>query len=371
MTNPIGPAPETMRATRKVELSRAGVDKTQFFFSYSGGWVVEGKISTVSTHLNNKYLEIAPPTRIASASRRPTPQLNFRNFDSFFQVEIPTPYPLQANSFPAPETLEGATVNGWFGPSDELGSSDPLPPADTIVVTYWGADSPNEGTNLERFVIRPFVEWLRVLTRQWWIGRSMEGVNGPLHFIAPLDVEGKAVGAPTPVVRMTTAGPGMLAVTDKLWIEAWRRTLAGDVPLASKSLEMDANYMIASEEFRSGVILACSAIEAARDALLNRVGAKASDMKTSRTDLLKHLSVGLANITGADLRQDRPDLFRLATAFWSARGEAAHGRPVRWRFDGIDAPIEDTEFGTISDNLAHILDWLDGLPVKASEIGSV
>lgn len=357
----VGPDPATVRAEREVKLTRPGVDRTQFFFSYSGGWIIDGKISTVTAHLNGWFLEIAAPCRIAPPSFRPTPQLDFQNVKQFFQVETPTPFPLRASTFPGVSTSAGATADYWFGPSDVLPPNAPIPPADTILVTYWGPASPNEGVHLERYIVRPFLEWLRVLTRQWWIGRSIEGVNGALHFIAPQDEQGRNVGSPTPVVRMTTAGLGMTPVTDEIWIEAWRRTLAQEVPPASRSLEMDADYMIASEEYRSGVILACSAIEAARDDVLTRVGAKHADMKTSATDLLKHLSVGLENVVRANLESERPELFQLTTAFWRARGEAAHGRPVYWRIGGNVSPIEDVDFGTIADNLAHIIEWLESV----------
>jgi hypothetical protein len=151
----------------------------------------------------------------------------------------------------------------------------------------------------------------------------------------------------------------MVPVNEAIWVDSWEHCWAGEVPTAAKSLEMDANFSIASNEFRTGIILACSAIEAARDDLLNRVAAKASAMKTSKTDLLKHLSVGLENVVGSNLEQEQPELFKLATAFWCARGEGAHGRPVRWRLDDTDVPIEDVEFGTISDNLAQILAWIE------------
>ena len=320
--------------------------------------VIQGELRPISGELNGFRFDVEVPTRIAPPSFRPTPQLDFRNVLSFFRVEIPTPFPLQASTFPGLGTNAGATANCWFGPSDVVSEGAPLPPPDTLLVTYHGPNSPNEGPNIERYILGPFFEWLRVLTRQWWVGRSIEGVTGALHFIALLNKEDANVGSPTPVVRFTSAGPEMQPISNTTWIAAWERVFRSEIPPAEKVLEMDANFAIASREFRSGIILACGAIEAARDALLNRLGIKLSAMKTSRTDLLKHLSVGFEKVLGASLKDDRPDLFDLATAFWCARGEAAHGRPVRWRLTHKDVPIEDVEFGTISDNLAHILRWI-------------
>jgi hypothetical protein len=366
----LGPSPEAIRLERHIRLQREGVHHTLFFFSYSGAIIVEGKLSTICANLHGNPLEIPAPRRIGAPSLRPTPQLTFENVRQFFDVSIPTPFPLQAGTFPGSSTPEGATANCWFGPSSALPSGAPPLPADTLLVSYWGPTSHGEGENLERFIVRPFVEWLRVLTHQWWIGRSIEGVSGPLHFLAPLSEEGKGVGSPTPVARGASAGPSMIPLTENIWIEAARRAFAAEVPPSELSLEMDANYMLASHEFRSGIILACSAIEAARDATLAKAGIKLMQLKTSTTDLLKHLSVGFERVLGANLAKEDPGLFAIVTAFWRARGEAAHGKSVRWTSGARAIPIDDLEFGLLSDNLRRALAWIDKASAKPRDDSS-
>jgi hypothetical protein len=358
----LGPRPEAVRLERTIRLDREGVHRTQFFFSYSGGLIVEGKLSRIAGEVGGSMLEISAPLRLGPPSLRPTPQLTFENVGHFFQVDIPTPFPLQASTFPGPTLGGEARANCWFGPSTFLSPDAPALPADTFLVTYWGADSPGHGENIERFILRPLLEWLRVLTHQWWIGRSIEGASGPLHFLAPLSEDNRFAGSPTPVARGTSAGPLMVPLTEAIWTEAARRALTGEVPPAERALEADANYMLASREFRSGIILACSAIEAARDSALLDADLRLSQLKTSTTDLLKHLSVGFGHVFGADLARDAPELFGILSAFWRARGEAAHGKPVRWRMDPSDKPIEDVEFGTLSDNLRRILAWIAAIP---------
>lgn len=360
----LGPKPETIRLERHVRLAREGVHRTQFFFSYSGALIIEGKLSTLAGEVNGSAFEISAPIRLGPPSFRPIPQLTFENVTSFFQVNIPTPFPLQASTFPGRTVDNQARANCWFGPSTFLPPDAPPLPADTFLVTYWGADSAGHGENLERFILRPLLEWLRVLTHQWWIGRSIEGASGALHFIAPLSEQGQGVGSPTPVARGTSAGPLMVPVTESIWIDAARRSFAMEVPPAELVLEMDSNYMLASREFRSGIILACSAVEAARDAVLLKAGLKLSQLKTSTTDLLKHLSAGFGHAFGADLAKDDPDLFRILSAFWRARGEAAHGKPVRWCVDTSATAIEDVEFGTLSDNLRRTIAWISGISAR-------
>jgi hypothetical protein len=355
----LGPGPDNVRLQRHVDLSRPGVDRTQFFFSYSGGLLVDGDLGVIGAELSGYQIEIAPPCRIGSPSFRPNPQFTFDNFLRFFQVELPPSYPLQAATFPGVSTPSGATASCWFGPSAVVPAGGPDLPPDTFVVTRWGPNSPNEGENIERYILAPLLEWLRVLTHQWWIGRSIEGVSGPLHFIAPINAKGEVVGSPSPVARFTSAGPHMVPLTQDIWRRGAELALGGATPSASRKLEADANFMLASREFRSGVILASSSIESTRDEALEAGGVKFAKMGTSSTDLLKHLSVGFGRVFLRDLAQEDPALFEILSAFWRARGEAAHGKSVRWRTRQSDVPIEEVEFGTLSDGLSSIRSWIE------------
>jgi hypothetical protein len=78
-----GPQPETIRLQQTVQLSRTGVDRTQLFFSYSGGMVVTNKLDTIAAELDGNLLEIAPPIRLASPYHRPNPELTFETSDAF------------------------------------------------------------------------------------------------------------------------------------------------------------------------------------------------------------------------------------------------------------------------------------------------
>lgn len=358
----LGPRQEAIRLQERLDLTRPGVHRTQFFYSYSGAILVEGALPPLGASIDGCDVHVEPPLRLGSPSFRPTPQLGFENIHRFLKAEIPTPFPLQVGTFPGVSTSEGAQANCWFGPSDSLPPNAPILPPDTFLITLFGPDSPNGREKIEHLILEPLLGWLRVLTEQWWLGRSIEGASGPLHFIIPLNEVGQVVGSPTPTARFTSGGPKMKPVTRDIWIAAAHRAFSAERPPPEKTLESDANFMLASREFRSGIILACSAIEAGRDSLLTKSGARIAHLKTSTTDLLKHLSVGFERLFGINLRQADPGLFDILSAFWTARGHAAHGKPVLWRMVGSEVPIEDVSFATISDGLARVLEWIEAIP---------
>lgn len=359
---PLSEIDPRMRIEQGVRLPpRERMVKTIYYFSYSGAMVIGEPLPLLCSQINDTPLEIAP-ARLGSPSFRATPQFTTHSFKRWFGAD-PT-FPIQLASFAAPATDAGATINFWFGPTEELQADGPQLPVDTFIVTAYGQDSGEIAEVIEARILRPLLEWLRALTDQWWIGRSYERISGPLHFIAPVDEEHRVLGAPTPVASMTSAGPRMIPVSAHIWTEAGERAVAGE-PSAERGLATDAKYMFISKEFRSGVILACCAFEAARDRLLDRARMKLRVL--GGYDLRKHLSGGFERVFGRNIIMENLDLANILDAFWLARHSAAHGKTIEWRVSGQVTPIESLSPALFTAGIDTVLDWISTVQIPEQE----
>ena len=339
-------------------LSREGAQRTLYFYSFSGFFVVDENLPILDGHLNHQSFEIKPPTRISEPTFRPTPQFTKHSFRSQFRVEGEIEFPINISAFPS-HVSGGASLNYWLGAGATLDPSVPSLPPDTLTIVLEGENSGAQSELVERHILKPFVEWLRVLTDQWWIGRSFEGVSGPLHLLIALNDAGNVIGSPMPVTQIRTAGIRFRKISPKIWMEAGDLVGAQKRPPASRILVSDAEYMLASREFRSSMISACCAIEASRDECLARNSTKIAKLRCSRTDLLQHLSVGFETAFNRNLKHELPELFAYLRAFWIARGDAAHGRPIDWHIGEKITPIDEAQLSGISDKACAILDWID------------
>lgn len=358
MEDPPNPRDPHLRMGQSISLgSREGVARTLYFYSFSGAILIDGLLPTLEGQIDGMTFEILSPTRIGKASLKPTPQFDPETFQQFFTSDGELDFPLQLAAFPSPGSQEGASISYWNGPNNAIGDVPELP-RDTIVGVLHGPDSGNHGDALERYFLRPFLEWIRTLTDQWWAGRSFEGICGSLHFISPLNDNGRSVGKPTAAVRVSTAGTRFKSVDANVWKRAAENVIGGITP-GTWGLATDAKFMFASNEFRSGVILACCAFEAARDSLLDHSGLRLAALGSY--DLRKHLSGGFDKVFGRSLDRDNPDLAKRLGAYWIARHHAAHGRPIQWRLNGNVIPIENVSNTDFSQGIDEILTWIESV----------
>lgn len=212
------------------------------------------------------------------------------------------------------------------------------------------------------------MEWLRCLSDQWWIGRSYERISGALHFVSPIDEHGRTIGAPTPVARISTPSARMRSITAEIWTQAADNAAAGQ-PSGERGLAADAKHMFASEEFRAACVLACGAFEAARDRTLEENSLKVSDLRCSDTNLLQHLSKGFAHVFRRNLKEEEPALYDLTKAFWTARGHAAHGKPIQWRLGNRVTEIDRADLAALTIGIDDIVGWINGVRLDLAPAG--
>jgi hypothetical protein len=316
--------------------------------------------------IDGMRFEIMPPTRIGEPAFRPTPQFTQHSISKILDLPDPLPFPIQVAAFPAVNDESGARINIWNDPGNKISPGSPEPPPDTIFVVLHGPDSLNHAQTVEKYLLNPMLEWLRVLSDQWWVGRSYERISGSLHFVAAVDANGRTVGTPTPVTRMATAGPRMKPINAEMWITAADKAAAGHVP-GCLGLATDAKFMLTSAEFRAGCVLACSAFEAARDQVLDDSKIKLRALRCSETDLLQHLSIGFGTVFDRDLEKEQEELFRLLRAFWIARGHAAHGKSVEWRVGSHVQPLDEVDTSVLTIAIDDIVEWITSVHRTSSE----
>ncbi len=355
---PPNPRDPKLRVEQTISLgTRDGMARTLYFYSYSGAMLTDGSLPVLEGEIAGMKFEILPPSRIGSPSSKPTPQFDHHSFRRYFTFDEPLDFPIQMAAFPGAPTSEGATISYWNGPMDHPSTDAPELPRDTIVAVLHGSDSGSHGDSIERHLLRPFLEWLRALTDQWWIGRSFEGICGPLHFIAPVDENGQVVGKPTAIARVSTSGARFALVDADIWKRAADNAVARTPP-GEWALATDAKFMFASAEVRSGIVLACSAFEAARDRVLEQHNLALKSLKCSSTDLLKQLSKGFGDCFGRNLEQEQPEIFDQLKAFWIGRGDAAHGRSAQWRLKDQVIPLDFAPLSVLTSSIDGILNWI-------------
>ena len=202
---------------------------------------------------------------------------------------------------------------------------------DVIRFVVLGPDSGNFANKLEEVLLEPFLLWVRTTTGQWWAGRSYEAISGALQMVLPVK-EDSVLGAPIPIVRTKNMPFDVSAITDSIWKDLWEKTVRGSRPRISDVLLSDCAYQAYCEEWRTAIILANCAIESARDEMLCSHSLSMKNFSKNRTDLLKHLGKDLKSLFGISFAEVSSEESReFIKSLWITRGEASHGRELRWR----------------------------------------
>jgi hypothetical protein len=170
---------------------------------------------------------------------------------------------------------------------------------------------------------------------------------------------GKKYGHKINVVSRSfyTASQRHIPFTDEIFLEAIRRTVSIKKPDPLEELMMDVDLFISMRLSAPALLQASSIIEIARDRKLQSSGNKLNDLKTSNTDLIKHVSVGFDRVYGRSLERDDPALFEFLKGLYVVRGHIAHATP-------LDSPtIADRVkpiLKTLPTNVRAVLAWILG-----------
>lgn len=306
-----------------------------YVLSFSGYMILDNdsKIPFIHFPYAGKTLFINPPNRLAPRSWRPIPQLTEENCKKLLGVDLPR-FPLQASAIPAIGADGTPAMTLVAGRGKEF--EDNLP-KDTLLISLTGEEDEAAVDALVGTFLPRLFAWLRVLTKQWWIGRPTEAQTGNLHFSFGIAPGGKVGDMLAPRCQQTAPPADMKKINADIWTTAVNRAACATDPPWDHVLLSDISYYYHNREYLTAVLLTCCWVEIRRDILLERKGLTHSSMKTSSTDLLKQVSVGFKNAFGRSLEEDSPEDYIFLKACWISRGHFSHGKPMMWALGDFTA----------------------------------
>lgn len=325
-------------------------------FSYSGSFLLaaEAAIKELTFDFKDKRVTLKPPIRLANSCWRPIPLLDEVSAKRVFGNPLEE-LPLQAVAVPAIGADGTSAMTLKAGRGTEF---EPTAPPDTLLFIVHETDENYPTDDLQAEVIDPFLQMLRVTTKQWWIGRNIEKQTGNLHFTFQITGTNQLGQFFAPVCTQTAPDAAMHLITRKIWEDCLHRVLTGQLPPWDQTILADIEYYKSNKEYLTSMLLICGWTEVERDLVLEHRGIKLSALNVSSTDLLKQLSVGFGSALGANLQVDLPREFELLRTFWRSRGGFAHGKPFEWEFEGIQNLRDFRELPALLNN---IREWFGSL----------
>lgn len=326
--------------------------------SFSGGLLVEPNqiLSVISfTFLANRCF-ICPPLRIGHSTWRAIPQLNDGNIEIILGDALRN-IPLQAAVFQGIPTDEGATLHTRASRGNEY---DPSLPPDTFVLVAPGSALQSVLEQISNKFVPKLLDWIRVLSNQWWVGQPTERQTGSIHFEFEINANGQLGPHFSPRARQATAPTNLKLVGQEMWLSAVSAAAKGQSPKLVETMRCDISASYHNGDHRMAIILSSCWMELLRDAVLDRTTKRLVELKTSQTDLLKQVSVGFQNIYDRNLSVENPKVYAFVRACWIARGHLAHGRDALWSLDGTkqfgDYPAAD-----FHQNLDSVSEWFENI----------
>ena len=238
-------------------------------------------------------------------------------------------------------------------------------PMDSIRIDVLSID---DKENAIRTTCREFLDYLRIRTKQWWVGRSMDFIMGFLRNVVPLSDSGILMEPSQSLLQVRTINGDEQALNNDMWLMAVKdMENKSEIP-ANDYLLLDAYYYAYVNDIRSAVIHAASACEQAKDLAFEHLWKRSGMTDTfkrgkvlSGYDLPDHISQDLESFAGFSYLKLFPDEFRQIEDSWNARGSIAHGGPnVFWR-DRKQMQINQDLGIQLVKVADHCIQWLKSL----------
>lgn len=207
--------------------------------------------------------------------------------------------------------------------------------------------------NFASNLIHHFLRYIRVLTRQWWIG--LEYPNGNDYYlqqIIPISRSGIFKGVPEQYKLFITPRGDELPLDETIWNKVIFNIRCNILIADYEDLLLDARYHFAKNEMRRVIIDLAVACEQACETTFIRIIEKKEQKKIgvfkrgryySGNDLTKHLNKDLKKLSGFSLDADMPKLSNQISELWSLRGDLAHGRHQDLPKEKVSLLIEAAE----------------------------
>ena len=329
--------------------------------SYSSPFYVRSDedIPTYVVGFEGNNFVISKPLRLGSKTWRSIPLLTSKSAKFFFG-DLLDGVPLQVAAYQQLEA-DTPTLLPVAGRGDDY---DPSDPPDSVIIT---AQQSDQKFSIDRFLLyfwSAFLASLRVRTGQWWIGRTSEGMTGNLHFCfqsGPEKGEGRILA---PICRQVAADRSIQPIDAGTWKDSLQDALNGRTLNWIHVIRIDIEYYFNIGEHLTSILLFCGWVENLRDSTLFYYGKRISDLNTSPTDLLKHITLELDRIAGRNAQREIPEAFDFIRASWISRGNFSHGKTLKWKFSEFSnmAEFPSNRFYEI---LRAIENWFNDLQSPA------
>lgn len=224
-----------------------------------------------------------------------------------------------------------------------------------------------ESSNAVSVLVNNLLNWIRVETQQWWIGRELPtGANHYLRTIIPINQKGffKNEGHESRS-GFTTMRNDELPLTKEIIFCVINHIERNDLLENYLVLILDAKYYAAINELRRAVIDAAIACEQAKDRVFISIiegqwGLKFKHGKyLSGYNLVSHINQDLNKLIGVQFKDDNEEANEGVDFLWSCRGDLAHGKAK---------VIDRDDVSKMIDNAVICINWLEGVRKKIWEI---
>jgi hypothetical protein len=323
-----------------------------YLLSYPSPFLIDDEAPPVGVdfEFGGHKVHVEPPIRLGHTTWRPIPLLNAVGALKLFNNNLAA-LPLQVAAIPGIGADKTSALSVQSGRGEEY---NPNLPPDTLIIAIHGANQDYQYFPLISQIIEPMIVWLRILTKQWWLGRGTPKQTGNAHFSFEFTNLGTAGPIFAPLCSQTAPDPSISFITKDIWLEAFNLAIGQADPPFNTVLIYDTEYYRSNREYTTACLLACGWAEVERDLTLEASGIRISSLNVSSTDLLKQLSSGFERAFSRNLKTELSQDFEFLRSLWRTRGEVAHGRPFRWNFEGQTELAHYQNFGV---HLGRIADW--------------
>lgn len=232
-------------------------------------------------------------------------------------------------------------------------------PMDSLRIDVLGkSGSPEDASKL----VNGLLDWIKVETRQWWIGREMPmGGRHYLRSVVPISGKGLFKGYPEGMGGFTTMRGDEVPLDSTIWHRVLKYVNQNFEPEDYHFLLLDAKYHSAVNEPRRAVIDAAVACEQAKDKTFISIvedqwGCKFKHGKyCSGYDLTKHINQDMRKMLDCEFSEADLEANEGIGLLWRCRGDLAHGKK---------RVIQKEELGIMIRSAEKCIGWLESLRAK-------
>lgn len=319
----------------------------------------------IDTHVDSIKVRAYPPFRSGPANFIPMPYINPHaipwvqgarpNIASDYRIFSLATLPLLGADSNAKAGIQLIWGETW----DE---QPPHSPMDSIRLDV--AKSHHAIPDFLQSVALRLLQYLRIISGQWWIGRSADAMLGYVRNSFPIDEDGKPLEPSTGYATARTISGFEHPVDNVAWTEAIARLSAGELPRESTLLVLDSYYYAAAGDFRAAVLSISQALEQEVERTFACLWGATTEAPFKRgrvmrgSGLIDHLTSDLERLASRRFDTEHPDTFGLIEDIWLARGNVAHGGSAEF-YRQRHRHIVDNEMAVrFAESARQCIDWL-------------